>query len=90
MICRVAQLGIVEYAKALEIQQKLVQRLITRTKENKPVEHTLMLLQHPPTYTVGRRTKDSLNTEGTRLQALGAHYFEVESLFLIFISSLGK
>ena len=76
---RVAYLGQCSYRKGLEIQQKVVQSLIESSKRNQPHEHTLLLLEHPSTYTVGRRTKGTLETEGKRLQMLGAEYYEVLS-----------
>ncbi|KAI9101940.1 hypothetical protein DFS34DRAFT_567297, partial [Phlyctochytrium arcticum] len=36
----------------------------------------VLLLQHPPTYTAGRRLKGSDASEGERLRKLGAGYFE--------------
>ncbi|KAH6588939.1 hypothetical protein BASA50_010360 [Batrachochytrium salamandrivorans] len=36
----------------------------------------LLLMEHPPTFTAGRRIKGTDLTEGTRLRQLGADYFE--------------
>ncbi len=74
---RVAYLGQIPYNKGLEIQQKVAQSLIELSKRSQSDGHTLLLLEHPATYTVGRRTKGTLETEGKRLQALGAEYYEV-------------
>ncbi|KAI9208126.1 uncharacterized protein BJ171DRAFT_405697, partial [Polychytrium aggregatum] len=38
--------------------------------------NVLLLVEHPPTYTAGRRIKGTTDSEGPRLQALGAEYFE--------------
>ena len=65
--------GYIPYDKALKIQYYLVQRLSLSEKGF----HVLLLLQHPPTYTAGRRIKGTIRTEGDRLKKLGADYFEV-------------
>ena len=36
----------------------------------------LLLLQHPPTFTAGRRIRGSQEQEGDRLRRLGAEYYE--------------
>jgi len=52
MRCSVYQLGLIEYGDAYHLQQKLtVQRL------NGLIEDTLLLLEHPPTITVGKSGK---------------------------------
>jgi lipoate-protein ligase B len=73
---RVCQLGTIPYSQGLAIQQRVVENAIKAANSGKPC-HTLLLLQHPPTYTVGRRVKNSVETEGKRLKALGAEYHEV-------------
>ncbi|CAG8816759.1 7910_t:CDS:2, partial [Racocetra persica] len=58
---------------ALELQKLLVRRRI----ENKNSSDLLLLLQHPPTYTTGRRNVGkTMNEEATYLKKLGAQYFE--------------
>lgn len=49
-ICHVYRLGTVEYRKAWEIQYKLA-----ALRADEQVPDTLLLLEHPPTYTLGRR-----------------------------------
>ena len=44
-----------------------------------PWPDVLLLLQHPPTYTVGRRIRGTTDTEGGRLRKLGADYVEVNT-----------
>ncbi|CAG8770033.1 14630_t:CDS:2, partial [Cetraspora pellucida] len=63
----------VSYAKALDLQKLLVRRRL----ENKNSSDLLLLLQHPPTYTTGRRNMGkTMNEEAAYLKNLGAQYFE--------------
>jgi lipoyl(octanoyl) transferase len=48
MICR---LGTIEYSEALELQQSLRERVLAGE-----LEDVLLLLDHPPVYTLGRRS----------------------------------
>jgi len=50
---RVCELGLVPYAEALSLQQQLSER-----RQAEEVPDTLLLLEHPPTYTRGRRAGD--------------------------------
>jgi lipoyl(octanoyl) transferase len=74
MDCVVEQLGRVEYAEALELQrQRVVQR-----KAGK-IPDTLLLLEHPHVYTLGRNAKrQHLLAPVERLQALEALVFEID------------
>ena len=47
-------LGLIDYEEALVIQRRLHQEVIDQISAN-----TLLLLQHPPVFTAGRRTLDS-------------------------------
>ncbi|KAJ9082787.1 hypothetical protein DSO57_1001316 [Entomophthora muscae] len=79
-------LGLVSYKKALEIQDKIQalrkpQSILSSTDElERKVDLTfdtdlLLLLQHPPTYTEGRRHKILDPIKESQLRALGAEYF---------------
>ena len=48
---RIGRLGTVPYAEALELQNAL-----RSARQEGSIEDTLLLLEHPPTYTRGRRT----------------------------------
>lgn len=50
MICRTYRLGLVEYQEAWQLQEQLAAQIATG--EHPP---SLLLLEHPPTYTFGRR-----------------------------------
>ncbi|KAI8579568.1 hypothetical protein K450DRAFT_241585 [Umbelopsis ramanniana AG] len=75
-------LGIVPYGKALALQRHLVKRRHDLNHESHdPADPTirdvLLLVQHPPTFTAGRRIKGrSELEEEARLNGLGAEYFE--------------
>lgn len=49
-ICRAHWLGRIDYRRAWRLQQRLAEARLRRR-----VPDTLLLLEHPPTYTVGRR-----------------------------------
>jgi lipoyl(octanoyl) transferase len=57
----VCDLGLVPYREALALQQTLAER---RRREQLP--DTLLLLEHPPVYTRGRRAEDSELLRGER------------------------
>lgn len=69
----------ISYLRSLDLQEHLVTR---RTSSDSPLDPTtnvdiLLLLQHRPTYTAGRRIRGTDDTEGERLRGLGAEYHEV-------------
>lgn len=71
---KVYRLGIVDYSKALELQLSLLERRIKEESED-----ILLLLQHPPTFTVGRNKKtDHLLIAPEELSKRAIH-FEVIS-----------
>src|SRR3954452_22729158 len=65
----------ITYIKALNLQQYLVKYKI----ENK-LNNVLLLVQHPPTYTTGRRDKGKGERERLRLQEFGAEFHEVNNI----------
>jgi len=67
MICRVYQLGRVEYERAWRLQDELAARIAAG--EHPPA---LLLLEHPPTYTFGRRGQaENLLWDETELKRQG-------------------
>jgi lipoyl(octanoyl) transferase len=74
MECRVEQLGLIEYAEALDLQrQKVAER-----KAGK-IPDTLLLLEHPHVYTLGRNAKrQNLLAPVEQLQMLEAQVFEID------------
>jgi lipoyl(octanoyl) transferase len=64
--------GLVPYAEAWELQKELV-----RLRKNGEIPDTLLLLEHPPVYTVGRAARDASNLGAGEeyLRSLGAEVF---------------
>jgi len=52
MLCTVYQLGLIEYSKAYYLQTELLDRRI-----NGQIKNALLLLEHPPTITIGKSGK---------------------------------
>ena len=68
--------GLTEYRTALCLQQKYNARQSTEPSSSSDL---LLFLQHPPTYTAGRRLRDPnlIASETKRLSALGASFHAV-------------
>jgi lipoyl(octanoyl) transferase len=64
--------GLVPYAKAWDLQKELV-----RLRKNGEIPDSLLLLEHPPVYTVGRAARDASNLGAGEeyLRSLGAEVF---------------
>ena len=74
MLCLVEQLGVVPYAAGLELQRERVAQ-----RKAGEVPDTLLLLEHPHVYTLGRNArKENLLFSRERLAALGAEVFETD------------
>ncbi|KAL1550351.1 Lipoyl ligase [Salvia divinorum] len=68
------KMGAVNYLEALKLQEKL-----TSDRKTHKIKDTLLSLQHPPTFTLGkRRTVHNVLVSEAELQAMGAelHYTE--------------
>ena len=52
MLCHLEQLGLVDYAAALELQRERV-----RQRKAGTIPDTLLLLEHPHVYTLGRNAR---------------------------------
>ncbi|RZC65148.1 hypothetical protein C5167_008839 [Papaver somniferum] len=80
LLCRsleVLKMGTINYLDALKLQEKLVS-----DRKLGKISDTLLSLQHPPTYTLGkRRTDHNLLVSKDELQSMGAelHYTEGET-----------
>ena len=48
--CHVRRLGRLGYSQALQLQRQLV-----RQRKDRAIPNTLLLVEHPPVFTVGRR-----------------------------------
>jgi lipoyl(octanoyl) transferase len=74
MFCHVEQLGLTGYGSALEIQ-----KLRVAERKAGKIPDTLLLLEHPHVYTLGRNARhENLLIHPSRLQAIGAEVFQTD------------
>ncbi|HXH48475.1 MAG TPA: lipoyl(octanoyl) transferase LipB [Terriglobia bacterium] len=74
MICQVELPGVVGYEESLRLQQE---RVIARKAGD--IADTLLLLEHPPVYTLGRNAnRENLLFSPDRLRRLGAQVYETD------------
>jgi lipoyl(octanoyl) transferase len=74
MLCRVEQLELVEYAAGLRLQDELVAQ-----RKADAIPDTLLLLEHPHVYTLGRNAqRENLLITEERLAALDAQLYETD------------
>lgn len=74
MLCRVEQFGLVRYAEGLQLQAEKVGQ-----RKAGVISDTLLLLEHPHVYTLGRNArKENLLISTEQLAARGAQVFEVD------------
>lgn len=73
-ICQVAQLGPVDYLRAWELQLSVADQVRRGERPN-----TLLLLEHPPVYTLGRLSKpEHLLVDQNELKARGISVYETD------------
>jgi lipoyl(octanoyl) transferase len=74
MTCQVEKLGVVSYAEALNLQRERV-----AARKAGVIPDTLLLLEHPHVYTLGRNAKkDNLLLSAEQLAARGVQVFEID------------
>ncbi|MHB8652900.1 MAG: lipoyl(octanoyl) transferase LipB [Terriglobia bacterium] len=74
MLCNVEQLGLLDYDEGLRLQRQRVAQ-----RKNSEIPDTLLLLEHPHVYTLGRNAKrEHLLISQERLLQLGAQVFETD------------
>jgi lipoyl(octanoyl) transferase len=74
MRCHVEQLGLVNYADALRLQRERV-----AARRAGAIPDTLLLLEHPHVYTLGRNARpENLLVSRQQLAARGAEVFEID------------
>jgi lipoate-protein ligase B len=67
---RAYRLGMVEYQRALDLQLSLIDK-----RKNEEIEDVLLLLEHPPTFTMGRSGKtENLLKSQEELKRNGIHF----------------
>jgi len=84
--CLLLQLAMVEYGEAWELQKSLLDARVSGK-----VEDCLILLQHPPTFTFGRRYKeDNLITNKEYYESLGFAVYKTDRGGLATYHGLGQ
>ncbi|SPE31194.1 Octanoyltransferase [Acidobacteriia bacterium SbA2] len=74
MTCHIEQLGLVDYADGLSLQRERV-----AARKAGVIPDTLLLLEHPHVYTLGRNArKDNILLSTEQLAARGAQVFEID------------
>jgi lipoyl(octanoyl) transferase len=74
MLCRVEQFGVLDYAEGLNLQRERV-----AARKAGVIPDTLLLLEHPHVYTLGRNAKkENLLISAEQLAARGAQVFETD------------
>ena len=72
--CQIMRAGVVEYVKAWELQKDMAWKVHLGEQPN-----TLLLMEHPPVYTIGRRGKrDQVLLDDGKLRELGLQLHEVD------------
>ncbi len=72
---KVCRLGLIDYDRAFALQQRLVERL---ARQAEPAEGYLLLLEHPPTFTLGRSGSERhVLASPAELEAAGARLIPV-------------
>ncbi|VEN47692.1 unnamed protein product [Callosobruchus maculatus] len=83
---KVWKIGKINYSKAYKLQKYLAS-LHKNEHEN---NNTLLLLEHPPVYTIGIRTASYKDTDVTALQRRGAEFFKTDRGGLITFHGPGQ
>jgi lipoate-protein ligase B len=70
----IIETGQLDYLEAWDLQRELAQ-----ARRDGTIPDTLLLTEHPPTYTIGRRgSRSNLLVDEATLQRVGAHCYEVD------------
>ena len=71
-------LGRVAYAPTWTLQEKLKNRLVTTRKHGEHLPHLLLLLEHPPVYTIGKSGQsDHMLLDEDYLSKHGIEFFQI-------------
>ena len=72
--CQILNLGAVDFLQAWKLQKSLVKQVAEKRRPN-----TLLLLQHPHTYTIGRRgSRQDILMDSNELDSLGIAVYDVD------------
>lgn len=88
---RVVNLGVMRYARALEVQELFVKKhKESSNPSEKAMKNVLLLVEHPPVYTIGIRTENYPLSEEQRLKNIGADFHRTNRGGLITFHGLGQ
>lgn len=62
------------YMRALKIQETLVTRIKNQVSSGEPSTNVVLIVEHPPVYTTGIRTKGYSEIEENKLKTLGSDF----------------
>jgi lipoyl(octanoyl) transferase len=77
--CDVVDVGTMAFGECWELQQQLFKGAIATKSEGEEPRHTIILVEHPPVYTLGKSGKDSnLLVAEEFLKSIGAEFFHID------------
>ncbi len=77
--CDVVDVGTMAFGECWKLQQQLFERAIAQKGEGQEPRHTIILVEHPPVYTLGKSGKDSnLLIAEEFLKSIGAEFFHID------------
>jgi lipoyl(octanoyl) transferase len=77
--CDVVDVGTMAFGECWKLQQQLFERAIAQKGEGQEPRHTIILVEHPPVYTLGKSGKDSnLLVAEEFLKSIGAEFFHID------------
>ncbi|MBO5693270.1 MAG: lipoyl(octanoyl) transferase LipB [Tidjanibacter sp.] len=77
--CDVVDVGTMAFGECWELQQQLFKGAIAAKSEGEEPRHTIILVEHPPVYTLGKSGKDSnLLVAEEFLKSIGAEFFHID------------
>lgn len=72
--CLIVDVGLIDYKKALDLQEKILQA----KREKRIEEDVLLLLEHPPTITIGKRgSREEILLDKVKLHKSGISIYEI-------------
>ena len=77
--CDILDVGTMAFGECWQLQQTLFERAIAQKGEGKEPEQTIILVEHPPVYTLGKSGKESnLLVAEEFLKSIGAEFFHID------------
>lgn len=77
--CDVVDVGTMAFGECWELQQRLFKEAIQSKSEGREPRHTIILVEHPPVYTLGKSGKESnLLVAEEFLKGIGAEFYHID------------